>query len=158
MTTRAIFKITPARISPSPFQKLRVKYASQIFSHTVSVAIKTASITNEIKSATAFDTADFIENINDIFYALNSRVLHDPNPKRRSLLVFNDKTTSILEDGIQYFQNVEVLEGNKKRNNIYCLSGFQCTLEFILSLWDHLRNLGVNKILKPGFTGKFLWH
>ncbi|KAF2893047.1 hypothetical protein ILUMI_13117 [Ignelater luminosus] len=132
---------------------MRVKYAAQIFSHTVSAAIKTASITKEVNSVTALDTADFIENINDIFDALNSRVLHDPNPKRRPLSVFNNKTTTILQNGIQYFQNIEVFEGNTKRNNIYCLDGFQWTLKSILLLWDHLRKLGV-KYLLTGFLNQ----
>ncbi|KAF2890908.1 hypothetical protein ILUMI_15265 [Ignelater luminosus] len=155
MTTRAMVKITPAHMSPSNFQKMRVKYAAQIFSHTVSAAIKTASITKEVNSVTALDTADFIENINDIFDALNSRVLHDPNPKRRPLSVFNNKTTTILQNGIQYFQNMEVFEGNTKRNNIYCLDGFQWTLKSILLLWDHLRRLGV-KYLLTGFLNQDL--
>ncbi|KAF2884419.1 hypothetical protein ILUMI_21743 [Ignelater luminosus] len=147
MTTRAMLKITPAHMSPSNFQKMRVKYAAQIFSHTVSAAIKTVSITKEVNSVTALDTADFIENINDIFDALNSRVLHDPNPKRRPL------STTILQNGIQYFQNIEVFEGNTKRNNIYCLDGFQWTLKSILLLWDHLRKLGV-KYLLTGFSNQ----
>ncbi|KAF2879279.1 hypothetical protein ILUMI_26897 [Ignelater luminosus] len=138
-----MLKITPAHMSPSNFQKMRVKYAAQIFSYTVSAAIKTASITKEVNSVTALDTADFIENINDIFDALNSRVLHDPNPKRRPLSVFNNKTTTILQNRIQYFQNIDVFEGNTKRNNIYCLDGFQWTLKSILLLWDHLRKLRV---------------
>ncbi|KAF2903059.1 hypothetical protein ILUMI_03128 [Ignelater luminosus] len=98
---------------------MRVKYAAQIFSHTVSAAIKTASITKEVNSVTALDTPDFIENINDIFDALNSRVI----------------------------QNIEVFDGNTKRNSIYCLDGFQWTLKSILLLWNHLRKLGVKYLL-----------
>lgn len=44
-TTRAMVKITPNHIEPTNFQKMRVKYAAQIFSHTVAAAVKTAAST-----------------------------------------------------------------------------------------------------------------
>ncbi|KAF2892577.1 hypothetical protein ILUMI_13596 [Ignelater luminosus] len=87
---------------------MRVKYAAQIFSHTVSEAIKTASITKEVNSVTALDTADFIENINDIFDALNSRVLHDSNPKRRPNRGGYNPTPTVRQCRIAIQQNMNI--------------------------------------------------
>lgn len=152
-TTRAMVKITPKHIFPTNFEKMRVKYAAQVFSHSVAAAIKTASAIKQINSNTSLDTADFIENINNIFDALNSRIVNDPNPSRRPLSIFNNHTADILQKGIQYFNSVEVYEGSTKRNNIYSINGFEWTLKSIILLWNDLKEMGV-KYLLTGFLNQ----
>lgn len=152
-TTRAMLKITSNHITPTNFQKMRVKLAAQIFSHTVGSAIKTAAATKQWNSSTSLNTADFIENMNNIFDSLNSRVLHDPNPNRRPLSIYKKRSEEVLQNGLEYFKNIEVFEANKQRNNIYCLNGFEWTLRSILLLWDHLKELGV-KYLLTGFLNQ----
>lgn len=71
-TTRTLLKITNVHIAPSNFQKMRVKYAAQIFSNTLGAAIKTAADTKTLYSPTAKTTGDFLQRINKIFDALNS--------------------------------------------------------------------------------------
>lgn len=66
-TTKAMVKITNTHMNPNNFQRMRVKYAAQIFSHTVSSAIKTAHATSEVRNVTTPHTAKFIEDINKIF-------------------------------------------------------------------------------------------
>lgn len=55
---------------------MRVKYATQLFSHNVASAIKTAVKTSELKSSSSLDTAEFVENINNIFDALTAHLRH----------------------------------------------------------------------------------
>lgn len=62
--SRALLKITEVHINPNSFQKMRVKLASQLFSHTMASAIRTCVATNELKSSTASDTADFVDFMN----------------------------------------------------------------------------------------------
>jgi hypothetical protein len=54
---------------------MRVKLAVQVFSHSMSSAIRTCTETGQLHSKTAFDTADFIEFVNNLFDCLNSRPL-----------------------------------------------------------------------------------
>lgn len=153
LTTRAMLKLTSIHIAPTNFQKMRVKYAAQIFSHTVAAAIKTATATHQLNSLTSLYTAEFIENVNNIFDSLNSRFLQDPNPYRCPLSIYSTKSQIVLEQGLEYFKNIEVFEGIKKRNNIYCLEGFQWTINSILLLWNHLKGQGV-KYMLTGFLNQ----
>lgn len=63
-TARAMCKLSSAHISPNPFQKMSCKLSIQIFSNSVSAAIKTCIQTRELRSNTAKDTVDFFLLIN----------------------------------------------------------------------------------------------
>lgn len=136
---RSMIKITTVHLNPTSFQKMRVKYAAQIFSKSVAAAILTAHATNELKSSTALETAKFLITINDIFDALNSRVLNDANPIRSAISVFNEKPLQVLKNAVQFFDSIKVYRNNKLANNIYCISGFQWTINSILMLWEDLQ-------------------
>ena len=150
-TTRAMLKIRNTHINPTNFQKMKVKYATQIFSHTVAAAVKTAKATSQLKSNTALDTAEFIDSINNIFDALNSRVLYESNPHKRPLSIYYDKPENVLLQGLTLIKSIDVYETTnnvkKKRNNIYCLEGFQWTIRSILLLWSHLKTVGIKYLL-----------
>lgn len=170
-TSRALTKITPIHLNPNTFQKMRVKLAANIFSHSVASAVRTVCKSRELKSCSANNTADFVETINNIFDSLNSRVLKDPNPHRRPLSVFANSTSlKTLNDGLEYFKDIEVYsnesgdeenkkknqkgdEEKKKRNNIYCIGGFIWSIRSILLLWDDLKKEGV-KYLLTGFINQ----
>lgn len=63
-------KLTDSHISPGPFQKMKVRYASQIFSATVAAAIKTC-IQGGMLSSTAETTSTFINHMDKLFDILN---------------------------------------------------------------------------------------
>lgn len=149
-TTRAMLKIGEKHLYPTNFQKMRVKYAAQTFSNSVAAAVETAARTNQLQSSTSLETAKFIRKINDIFDSLNSRVLNDPNPKKRALSIYNTVPQKILENALLFFKSIEVFEngtGGKKRNNIFCLDGFLWTINSILSLWSELKCQGIKYLL-----------
>jgi hypothetical protein len=98
-TTRALNKISDIHLNPNAFQKMRVKYATQIFSHTMSSALYTAVQLKQITTDSATDTAKFIENMNNIFDALNSRHFLDRNKNKRLLSLFNKNPEDILKEG-----------------------------------------------------------
>lgn len=152
-TARAMLKITRRHLSPNNFQKMRVKYAAQTFSHSVAAAIKTSLQIGQLRSTTALQTAEFIYKINDIFDALNSRSLQDPNPNRRPLSIYQNRSVDVLVEAVNYFENVAVFENNKKRNNIYCIDGFKWTIKSVLMLWEHLKKKEV-KYLLTGFLNQ----
>lgn len=68
---RLIPKITNAHVEPNKFQRMRVKYAAQIFISTVSAALETCIEFGKI-SEEAKGTAKFIKMMDDLFDVLNS--------------------------------------------------------------------------------------
>lgn len=140
VSARSLLRITHKHIWPNTFEKMRVKYAVQVFSKSMSAAILTAHATGELNSITAVDTAIFVRKVNDIFDFLDARTIRDSNPLKRGLSVFKEQPTQALRDAIEYFGNLEILENGKTRSNIYCVGGFQWTIKAILLLWEDLKN------------------
>lgn len=133
---RSMLRISDKHINPTNFQKMRVKYAAQIFSNSVSAAILTAKQTKQLNSPTALNTATFFRKINDIFDSLNSKCLSDPNPFRRGLSVKHHLPKKTLQEGLELFSDIRVMDKSKERNNIYCLEGFRWTITGVLQLWE----------------------
>lgn len=70
-TCRALVKLTDKHIYPSTFQRMNVKLATQVLSHSVESAIRTAMETDQLNTSSACHTAHFIGNkkiINHVFY------------------------------------------------------------------------------------------
>ena len=63
-------KITDKHISPNTKQKMKVKYATQMISHTVASALKVGVDLKKL-DCSALQTADTIEKMNDLFDILN---------------------------------------------------------------------------------------
>lgn len=146
--TRCMLKITPTHLHPNAFQKMRVKYATQIFSNTVAASIETAFLSGDLKSSTAQSTASFIRYINNLFDCLNSKHLNDHSPYRKPLSINNSFIAETLEEALQYFSSIEVFDNRqRKRGNIYCLQGFRWTIKAILMLWNDLKQKNVKYLL-----------
>lgn len=71
-TSRTLLKITDSHINPGPFKKMSCKLALQVFSKSMYAAMRTCINTNELKSSTATHTAEFVNEINNLFDCLNS--------------------------------------------------------------------------------------
>lgn len=114
--SRALLKITPSHLCPNSFQKMKLKLAKQVFSHSVGAAMNTALRTKELVSPTAANTAEFILLINDLFDALNSKTKYDKNPKKCGLTGDNAARQAIVE-GLEVLQNLKKInvKGNKKK-------------------------------------------
>jgi len=65
-------KLTEIHINPGPFQKMKVKYASQIFSNTVAAGMK-CCVQGGTLPSTANATITFIEHMDKLFDLLNSK-------------------------------------------------------------------------------------
>lgn len=64
-------KLTDIHINPNSFQKMRVKYASQVFSHTVVTGMFTSVACDKLPH-NAFDTIEFIDCMDKLFGIFNS--------------------------------------------------------------------------------------
>jgi len=115
-------KISPIHLNPYPFQKLSCKLALQIFSNSISSAIKTWIHTGQLKSKTAKDTADFLLELKNTFDACNSQNLYDKNPNRRPMSSHNKHIFENTNKTISTFQNAKKI--SHKNNKISVSSCF----------------------------------
>jgi len=138
-------KLTDAHINPSPFQKMKVLYASQTFSATVAAGMR-ACIESDVFSSTAETTIMFIDYMNKLFNILNSktkegskdfnRPFKNTTSQRQHLLSMLDafKCMHVLETKIV---NVELVF-NDVTHRITFLKGWQITINSLLHLWDDI--------------------
>lgn len=105
-TTKAMCKIDQRHLNPNPWQKMSCKLPLQVFSNTVSAAIKTAMETGELVSHTAQDTTNFFLQLNNQFDVLNSKHLKDKNPYRKPLSEKNVKGFTVTYEALDTFKNI----------------------------------------------------
>lgn len=132
--SKALIKITDSHIHPTSFQKMRVKLAVQVFSHSMSSAIRTCAETEQLLSKTAFDTADFIEFMNNLFDCLNSRSLFSHNQYNAALNHSGTVKTFLLEAS-KYFLNLTKIKKGKI-SQPPCFKGFTQTINAILQFFE----------------------
>lgn len=71
-TSRLVPKLTKVHLKPNSFQKMRVKYVSQVMSHTVAAGLETLTAVGTLP-ITAQGTVDFIDSMDKLFDLFNYR-------------------------------------------------------------------------------------
>lgn len=90
LTTHTKDNRCPLRFEPNNFQKMRVKYAAQIFRQTVYGALNTF-IHAKFLPDEARATAEFVKSINYLFDVLNSKSVKRNNKYQRELTLNKDQ-------------------------------------------------------------------
>lgn len=130
---------------------MRVKLATQVFSHSVAAAMQTAISTGELKSKTALNTANFVETINNLFDALNSKSLKNRNPHKRALTSKDDAVRKTLLSGLSEMKNVKKIihkkDGSKTETVPPSFTGMQQSISAILNLFEDEHKNGVKFIM-----------
>lgn len=146
-TGKVLTKLTDVHIHPNNFQKMSVKYAVQIFSGTMAAAIKTAIDTNQIQSEYAQSTADFIEIVNDLFDALNSRTLYSVKQCSCALNDTNDHVLSALEKAKDLFSNLRKISKKQEGTRPPCFDGVLLTIQSVVQIYEEQKNKGFSFLL-----------
>ena len=119
---------------------MKVKYATQILSHTVSATILMYVSLNALP-ATAAGTAELISNFDKIFDCLNSSLLNSPKCHRRAISE-NSIHHEFLTDMLKFIQCIKVVKRTTQEdvtNKLKCLKGLCLTINSVLSLWSVLK-------------------
>ncbi|CAI6353573.1 unnamed protein product [Macrosiphum euphorbiae] len=136
-TARAMTKITPAHLAPNAFQKMTCKLAIQLFSNSVSAAIKTCVSTGELISDTAINTSNFISVINDMFDAANSKNLYDRNINKRPISDNNTHVLQNLEKARLMFKNAKKINLKTNKTSVPpCFTGIIWSTTAIMNLFQ----------------------
>lgn len=132
----ALIKLTNAHICPNTFQKMNVKLAVQLFSHSVSAAIKTALDLQQLKSDTGEDTAEFVAFMDKLFDCLNSRTISSKNPYNAALME-NSIVHQTLKDSLKILPNLTKVDKiTKNVSKPPCFSGICQTVRGVLLLFE----------------------
>ena len=128
-------KLTSKHINPSNFDKMKVKHATQVLSHSVAAALCT-HISFEALPQDAEGTAEFISIFNDLFDCLNSSTFSTPVILRKSItpnsihLTYFQEVLSVIKS-IQFF---EPEKGQKIKFKIKCIQGWKTTINAVIQL------------------------
>lgn len=136
-------KLTDSHIYPNNFQRMKVKLASQVMSHSVAVALSTC-IDLKILPADAMTTVNFIKKINDLFDLLNASHLNSFNA-----FMNTEKQRSFLSQMTNLFQNIKLIKSDGKdvTNQVKFLNGWRLTINSVFGLWELLQAKGYNFLL-----------
>jgi len=163
---RAVCKLTNKNISPNSFDKMKVKYATQVFSQSVKAAMITAVGTGELPKE-ALETADFIGNMDEIFNCLNSRSLFDANPLRCGVSNHTPQGKQVIErlsKALPWVENLKKIvpekqtKGKRKQNKPPCFHGLKLTIMSVLQLWKTVTEEKFNFLLTNRLTQDVLEH
>ncbi|XP_037928665.1 uncharacterized protein LOC119663067 [Teleopsis dalmanni] len=136
-TTKMCPKLSRQHIEPKNFEKMRVKFATQLFSKTVQAAIRTIVGTggfNNVSNEVAVATANFIEKIDKIFDCMNSCTLYSKNPYSCALQV-DGIVINYIKEFILYFNSVKFTDPKK---TVHFLTGFKITLNGVVQLAEEI--------------------
>ena len=130
---------------PNNFQKMKVKLATQVMSHTVAASLCMYVSVGALDS-TAMGTAEVIQKFDSIFDCVNSSSLHSSKKLKCAL---SDQTThQEFMKAIAFIKGLKVFNGNDEvTGRIKCLKGWLVTLNAILLIWECLKTTHKFKFL-----------
>ena len=140
-------RVTEHHVHPNNFQKMRVKYAAQIFSFSVYAAINTLMFA-KILPEDARATADFIEQMNNLFDVLNSSTVQSKY-KYKNSFSFKKYQLEALKDALKTFKNmiaVDPRNGKNNTNRIKTFKNIAISIQSILMLATVLKNEGFKSL------------
>jgi hypothetical protein len=121
---RYAWKLTEKHIHRTNFNKLRVKLATQVLSHTVAASICMYVSLGGLPSI-AMGTAEFLLKFDSVFDCVNCSTLHST---KKLKCPFNDKSPNkeFMKEAINFFKGLNVFDGSKEvTGRIKCLKGGQ---------------------------------
>lgn len=149
-TGRCLLKLTNKHINPNAFEKMNVKLAAQLLSHSVACAIKVALRTGELVSATGENTANFVDTINYLFDALNSTRFTSSNPYNRVLSDKNPQVLKAINEGYDLIQNLYKISNKGELYRPPSFDGFLQTINAVKMFYSEQQTEGKTFL----FTGR----
>lgn len=137
---RLVPKLTESHIHPTNFEKMKVKFASQILSCTVSSALKTYISIGTLPEDAA-DIAQFIENIDKLFDMFNSLIKEHVKECKKAFEA-TDFQIQFLLYMKQYLSTITIYSklGNDITNKVKTFKLWISNINSLLQLWSYLQS------------------
>ena len=139
LAIRTAPKLTVKHINPTQFAKMKVKLATQVFSHSVAAGINTYVALNGLPSS-AVGTAELLSRFDQIFDLCNSLSFKDTKICRRPLTSSSPHLEQ-MKKGANFIASIKVINAATRENRtnyLKCLKGWCITLQAIPELWSRL--------------------
>ncbi|KYN22222.1 THAP domain-containing protein 9, partial [Trachymyrmex cornetzi] len=130
--------LTKSHIEPNNFLRMKVKYAAQIFSNHVAAGMCT-QMSSGFLPTEAVGTIDFIDHFDKLFDILNSSNVNNPKEYGK-VFVGSDKQMQFLENMLNFFNSIKVINDKNKYVKLKCLDCWQITIKSTIQLWTTLKN------------------
>jgi len=127
-------KLTDRHLNLPPFAAMRVRLASQVFSHSVAAGIHTHVAFGALPED-AVQTAEFIDNIDGLFDCLNAGSLKSPKIYSCALTATSAHWKH-LQTCRNIFSRLQVV--SNKAMQVPCISGFLLTINSVIRLFNEL--------------------
>ena len=117
---------------------MKVRYATQILSHTVAASLCTYVSVGGL-SPTAMGTAEFLSKFDSLFDCVNSSTINCTKTFRRAVTMTSSHM-SFLKEMFNFIDKLKVFNGNEDvTGRIRCLKGWLVSIKAITMIWDYLQ-------------------
>ena len=136
-------RLTHKHLNLPAFTNMRVRYATQVLSHSVAAGIF-SMVELGAMDEDAEATADFCEKFDQLFNALNSATVKSSQPWRGALSETSGHKKFLLETR-EWLLSIE--SGSKSSSRLPCLIGWDMAIRSVLALWEELSTQGIKYLL-----------
>ncbi|KAJ2946544.1 hypothetical protein O0L34_g12599 [Tuta absoluta] len=135
--------LTEKHLNPNAKQKMRVKLAAQVFSHSVTAGILAKVTTNELPTD-ALATGTILKKFDDLFDALNADSPDARRGKRCSTnMTHRSPHLKLFEDMKVFIRGMKFMGSSRTPPS---QSGWIRTINAVERLWRNLNNLGIHSL------------
>ncbi len=134
-------KLTNRHLYPNNFQKMKVKLATQVLSHTVSSVMLTA-VSGGLLPPSAVGTAEFIEKFDQTFDCLNSSSFKTPKLYKKPL-TSQSHHFAFLAEMQSLVNKLEVKDpatGKDVTSQLRCFKALQTTINGTIQVWESVQS------------------
>jgi len=141
-------RLTDTHIDVSSVSKMRVKFAVQVFSHSVASGIRTQIETNQLPPEARF-TSEFIEKVDVLFDLPNTCKPFGEKPSRHAISANNNviDQLELLNEWISEWKF-----NSRTASSIKCIWGLQVSIASIVALSKSLLNEGFQFVATMRFN------
>lgn len=139
-SVRAAPKLTESHIKPNSFEKMKVRYASQIFSNSVAAGLNVYIRFGKLPQD-ACTTQQFISTMNNLFDILNSSNIIGATEYQHAYKG-SDYQQNFLQECFNTFNKLIVRnwKGENITKAVKCIQGWKITINGFIHLWDILKS------------------
>lgn len=148
-----VYRLAPRlkakHVNLPPFSQMKVKLASQVFSHSVAAGIETY-ISHGRLPEDALGTVTFCARMNDLFDCFNSSTVKCRLAPYRSALSSSSRHLTRLSELSKWLDSITVsdrLKGKDVTNRFRCIQGWKQAIEALSQLWQTLCTVNGVKFL-----------
>ena len=156
-------RLTETHLNPLGFSKMRVKLATQLFSHSVASSFNYAIARGELPENPYRLISEFFTQIDKLFDILNSSSFsHQDGKPWKTALSMNDENSLFLRSFVDLIENdwlgfiKPTSAGPIINRGVFCLEMLAQSIRGVLALSEHLGALGISRICTRRFNQDIL--